>query len=140
QQNLALAHEMQGQMTSADNPWNRFFDLLEGGTLAVPDDIKNYQESLLFESLCRLATLYAEKDKWPTVLTYLQRAHKIRPDDDVVIERLFHAYNNAKRPDNARRTLEKLRHVRPNDPQIDLFELDLIEVKKLDDIDRLLSD
>jgi len=140
QQNLALAYEMQGQLTNADSPWNRFFDLLEGGTLAVPDDIKNYQRSLLFEGLCRLANLYADKEKWPTVLTYLQRAHKIRPDDEAVIERLFHTYTNAKRPDNAKRMLEKLRNARPNDPQIELFELDLIEVKKLDDIEKLLTD
>jgi len=131
---------MQGQLTQADTPWNRFFELLESTTVAVPGDVPHYQSSLLFEGLCRLAGRYAEKEKWPNALTYLQRAHRLRPQDPDVLERLFHVYNHTKRPDNARRMLEKLRELRPGDPQIDLFELDLVEVKKLDDIDRLLTE
>ncbi len=56
------------------------------------------------------------------------------------MERIFHLYNNAKRPQDARKALEQLRQLRPNDPQLDLYELDLIEVKGLNDIERLLTD
>jgi len=45
-----------------------------------------------------------------------------------------------KRSDEARRTLRRLRDVRPNDPQFDLYELDLRDIRKLDDIDRMLSE
>ncbi len=139
-QNLALSYEMQGQLSQADAPWNRFFELLESATITAPEDVPHYQSLLLFESLCRLANSYSEKEKWPTALTYLQRAHKLQPHDADVLERLFHVYNHAKRPDNARKALEKLRELRPDDPQLDLYELDLVEVKKLDDIERLLTE
>ena len=36
--------------------------------------------------------------------------------------------------------MEHLRNLRPEDPQLDLYELDLIEVKGLNDIERLLTE
>src|SRR5207244_1923319 len=38
------------------------------------------------------------------------------------------------------RTLEQLRRLQPNEPQYELFELDLIEVKGLNDIEKILSE
>ena len=64
----------------------------------------------------------------------------MRPNDPDTLERLFHLYNHNKLQKEARKTLEKLRHLRPNDPQMELYELDLIEVKNLNDIERLLTD
>ena len=64
----------------------------------------------------------------------------MRPKDADLTERIFHLYNNAKRPQDAKKALELLRNLRPNDPQLDLYELDLIEVKGLNDIERLLTD
>ena len=73
-----------------------------------------------------------------------RRLHAAAPTacgrDPDTLERLFHLYNHAKRPQDARRTLEQLRELRPDDPQLDLYELDLIEVKGLNDIERLLTD
>src|SRR5205823_1789966 len=46
----------------------------------------------------------------------------------------------AKRINDARRTLEQLRKLRPSEPQYELYELDLIEVKALNDIEKLLTD
>ena len=63
-----------------------------------------------------------------------------RPRDPDTLERLFHLYNHLKRPEDARRTLRQLREVRPNEPQYDLYELDLVEVKNLGDIDRMLGE
>src|SRR5262249_18049377 len=83
---------------------------------------------------------YSEKEKWTSALAYIQRAQRLRPGDSDVLERLFHLYNHAKRPGDARRTLEQLRKVKPHEPQYDLYELDLIEVKGLNDIERLLTD
>src|SRR5262249_17686152 len=45
-----------------------------------------------------------------------------------------------KRPDEARRTLQKLRQLRPNEPQFELYELDLRDTKTLEDLDRMLTD
>ena len=41
---------------------------------------------------------------------------------------------------DARRTLEQMRKLRPGEPQYDLYELDLIEVKGLNDIEKLLTE
>jgi hypothetical protein len=45
-----------------------------------------------------------------------------------------------KRPEDARRTLKRLTELRPNDPQMELYELDLREIKTIDDIERMLGD
>jgi len=137
-QNLALAYEWQGRLDHADTHWNRYFDALDRGTVAP--SIPAYHETLAFEGLSRLAENYTKREKWTNALTYLQRAQRLRPQDADVLERLFHLYNQLKRPDEARKTLRRLREVRPNDPQFDLYELDIRDVRTVDDIERMLAD
>jgi len=138
-QNLALCHEFQGDMAQAEPSWNRYFDLLDQ-RLPGPADLPDYADALTYESLGRLASRYSEKEKWSSALVYVQRAQRLRPNDPDTLERLFHLYNHAKKPQEARRTLDNLRRLRPLDPQLDLYELDLIEVKGLNDIERLLTE
>jgi tetratricopeptide (TPR) repeat protein len=137
-QNIALAHEWHGRLDLADTHWNRYFDLLDRRTPAPP--LPNYLEALAFEGLGRLADAYSKRDKWTNALGYLQRAHRLRPNDPDTLERLFHLYNQLRRPEEARKTLRRLREVRPNDPQFDLYELDIRDVRTVDDIDRMLGD
>lgn len=138
-QNQALVHEMRGNLNEADPHWNRFFDLLDD-RIPVPSDVPHYADALAFEALGRLASRYTEKEKWASALGYVQRAHRLRPDNVDMNERLFHLYNHNKRPQDCRRVLEKLRQLRPKEAQYDLYELDLIDVKGLNDIERLLTD
>jgi tetratricopeptide (TPR) repeat protein len=138
-QNLALTYEIKGELAQADPYWNRYFDLLDD-RVPAPPDIPGYIEHLTYESLGRLATRYSEKEKWSSALSYVQRAQHLRPNDPDTLERLFHLYNQSKRPQDARRTLESLRRLRPGEPQYELYELDLIEVKGLNDIEKLLSE
>jgi len=137
-QNLALTHELQGRLDLADRHWNRYFDLLDKRTPVPP--LPNYLEALAYESLGRLAEVYSKKERWQTALGYLQRASRFRPEDVDTLERLFHLYNQVKRPEDARRTLRRLRELRPNEPQFDLYELDVRETRTLEDIDRMLND
>jgi tetratricopeptide (TPR) repeat protein len=137
-QNLALTHELQGRLDLADRHWNRYFELLDRRTPVPP--LPQYLETLAFESLNRLADCYSKKERWPTALSYLQRAHRLRPDDVDTLERLFHLYNQVKRSEDARRTLRRLRELKPHDPQFDLYELDIRETRTLEDIDRMLTD
>jgi Flp pilus assembly protein TadD len=138
-QNLALTYELQNDLAAADPHWNRYFDLL-GNQVPAPPDVPHYLELLAYESLSRLATKYTEKEKWAGALGYVQRAAQLRPNDPETLERLFHLFNQAKRAGDARRVLEQLRRVKPGEPQYDLYELDLIEVKGLNDIERLLNE
>ncbi len=138
-QNLALTYELKSELSQADPHWNRYFDLLDK-RVPAPSDIPNYLEAVGCESMVRLAASYAEKEKWASAVTYMQRAQRIRPRDPDLMEKIFHFYNSAKRPQDAKKALEQLRQLRPGDPQLDLYELDLIEVKGLNDIERLLTD
>ncbi|MHB1422584.1 MAG: tetratricopeptide repeat protein [Gemmataceae bacterium] len=138
-QNLALTYELKGELPQADPYWNRFFDLLDD-SLPVPPEIARYLDHLSFESLGRLASRYSEKEKWSSALSYVQRAAHLRPNDPDTLERLFQLYNQSKRPLDARRTLEKLRQLRPGEPQYELYELDLIDVKGLNEIEKLLAE
>ncbi len=138
-QNLALTYEFKGELPQSDPYWNRFFDLLDD-RVPAPPDIPRYLNHLAYESLGRLATRYSEKEKWTSALNYVQRAARLRPNDPDTLERLFQLYNQAKRQQDARRTLEKLRQLRPGEPQYEMYELDLIEVKGLNDIEKLLSE
>jgi tetratricopeptide (TPR) repeat protein len=136
-QNLALAYELKGQLDQADSHWNRYFELQ--GRAPAPAQ-PNYHETLAYEGLNRLADAFSKKERWNTALTYLQKASRMRPNDTDALERLFHMYNQVKRPEDARRTLKKLRELRPADPQLELYEIDLRDVKTLEDIERMLSD
>jgi Flp pilus assembly protein TadD len=138
-QNLALTYELKGELPQSDPYWNRFFDLLDD-RVPAPPDIPRYLDHLAYESLGRLAARYSEKEKWTSALNYVQRAAHLRPNDPDTLERLFQLYNQAKRQQDARRTLEKLRQLRPGEPQYEMYELDLIEVKGLNDIEKLLSE
>jgi Flp pilus assembly protein TadD len=139
QQNLALTYELQGDLTQADPHWNRYFDLL-GDMRSHVADIPAYMETLAYEALNRLAASYTDKERWDSALAYVQRAARLRPNDGDTLERLFHLYNSAKRPRDARRTLDQLRRLRPGDPQLELYELDMIEVRGLNDIEKLLTE
>jgi tetratricopeptide (TPR) repeat protein len=138
-QNLALTWELQGDLGQADPHWNRYFDLL-GDEVPGPVDIPNYQEALSYEGLVRLANRYRDKEKWSSAVNYMQRACQLRANHPESLEQLFHLYVQAKRHPEARRTLDQLRKMRPEEPQYDLYELDLIEVKGLNDIERLLTE
>jgi tetratricopeptide (TPR) repeat protein len=138
-QNLALTHELLGDLASADPHWNRYFDLLDQ-RVPAPPDVPRYQNALAYESLNRLASRYSEKEKWASALGYVQRAARLRPDDPDTLERLFHLYNHAERPQDARQALNDLRRLRPTDPQLELYELDLVKVKGLADIEKLLME
>jgi Flp pilus assembly protein TadD len=140
EQNLALTFELNGELTSADPHWNRYFDLLSDASPPAPSDIPHYLDALAYESLTRLAGRFAEKEKWQSAITYMQRATQIRSGDPETLERLFQLYVAAKKPSDGRKTLEQLRRLRPNEPQYDLYELDLIEVKGINDLEKLLNE
>jgi tetratricopeptide (TPR) repeat protein len=138
EQNLALGNESLGRMDIAETHWNRYFDYLEHYVpRSLPPD---YLPNLAFEGSSRLADLFSRKEKWGSAAHFLQRAHRIRPADYETLERLFHMYTQLKRTDEARKILRRLREVRPNDPQAELFELEVREVRKLDEVDAVLSD
>jgi len=137
EQNLALAYEWQGKLDQAEPHWNRYFDFLEHYfPISQPPD---YLPRLAFEGLSRLGDVFSKKEKWSTALGFLQRAVRIRPSESDVLERLFHLYTQLKRPEDARRTLRMLREVKPNDPQVDLFELEVREIRGLDDMEETLT-
>jgi Flp pilus assembly protein TadD len=138
-QNLALANEMRGELAEAEPHWNNYFDCIDR-RLPAPPGKKDYTEELTYESLSRLASCFTERERWASALHYVQRAARLRPSDPDTLERLFHLYNHAKRPEEARKTLRRLRELRPNEPQYDLYEIDLVEVKNLNDIERMLTE
>lgn len=138
-QNLAISYEMLHDHSRADEHWNQFFDHLDH-RVPAPQDVPLYLDKLAFQGLSRLANRYAEMERWNQALTYAQQAHRLKPDDIDTLERLFHWYNQQKRTSDARRMLDKLRQVHPDDPQLDLYELDLIEVRGLNDIEKLLTE
>jgi Flp pilus assembly protein TadD len=138
-QNLALAHELAGQLADAETHWNDYFAAIDR-RLPAPPGHKNYADELAYEGLNRLAASFAEHERWPSAVRYVERCAALRPRDTEALERLFHLYNQAKRPEEARKTLRRLRELRPGEPQYDLYELDVTEVKNLNDIERMLTE
>jgi tetratricopeptide (TPR) repeat protein len=138
EQNLALAYEWHGKLDKAEQHWNRYFDFLEHYfQSSKPPD---YLQKLAFEGMSRLGDVFTKKEKWTTALGFLQRAHRVRPSDSDTLERLFHLYTQLKKPDEAKRVLRRLREIRPNDPQVDLFEMDVRDVRSPEDIERTIND
>jgi tetratricopeptide (TPR) repeat protein len=138
-QNLALAEEWVSGLARAEGHWNTFLDLLDGRWPAPPG-LKYYAERLAFETLNRLSVACAETEQWGPALEYMERARRVRPDEPEVLERLFHLYQQNKKPNQARHMLARLRELKPNEPQYELYDLDFAEVKSLNDVERMLSD
>ena len=138
-QNLALVHEFQDQLHQAEPHWNKFFDCLDPRS-PCPTDIPQYTDRMIFAGLNRLASKFADQEKWNAAVSYAQRAAQMRPDAADCLERLFLLYNRAKRTQEARRTLEKLKQMHPGEPHYELYELDLIEIKGLNDVERWLNE
>jgi tetratricopeptide (TPR) repeat protein len=139
QQNLALALEWQGQLELAEPHWNLYFNLLDRHRIPAAPGIGDYVDRLAYEGLSRLATMFGERERWTSAVDYAQRAQRMRPEDPAALERLFTLYNQAGQADDARRVLRRLQQLRPGDLQFHLFELDLIKVKNLDDVEQLLG-
>src|SRR5207302_1363257 len=79
-------------------------------------------------------------EKLAAAVPFLQRARKLRPEDADILEKLFQLFTQLRRHDEARQMLQRLRQMRPNDPQFELYELDLHESRSLSDIDRMVSE
>jgi tetratricopeptide (TPR) repeat protein len=138
EQNLALTYELQNRIDKAEPHWLRYLDALEQNfSRSQP---ANYLPGLAFECLTRLADQFSKVDRWTSALGCLQRAHRIRPTDYDTLERLFHLFTQLKRSEDARKILRRLREVRPNDPHIELFDLEVRDLRSVEDVERLLAD
>ena len=136
-QNLALVHEFNGDMARAEPHWNRYFDLLDRSVPAPPGQA-DYVQKLAFEGLCRLATRYSEKERWIEAIAFVERAQRLQPDNADVLERLYHLYSQAGRSEAARRALRQLKQLRTDEPQLQLYELDIGEPREIEDLERMI--
>jgi|GEM_PF-970182 len=137
EQNLALAYEWHGQWDQAAAHWDLYVKQIDreppNGSAPM-----NYEDQRVFAAVDRLARICTEKERWSVALLYAQHAARLRPADPQALERLFRLYNHSRRPKEARPILERLRQVRPDDALNDLLELDLIDTRGLDGIERFV--
>jgi tetratricopeptide (TPR) repeat protein len=138
-QNMALAWEWAGNLVKADPHWNRFLDLLHSG-VSGPSGWPDYAAALAFEALTRLAGRYTEAENWSAALPYIERGLRLRPDDTDLLEQLFRLYKYLKRSRDARQTLARLQELHPGEPQWELYELDLVEINTLVDMELVLTE
>lgn len=137
-QNLALSCEWQGHLDQAEPHWNRFLELLDErwpGPNQHPD-----LDGLRYETLDRLSGRFSEKENWSKAQRYLQRAQGYRPQDIDTLERLFHLCQQVPQTQDAARALKKLRQLRPQEPVYELYGLELVEVRTLEDADQVVTD
>ena len=57
-----------------------------------------------------------------------------------MLERLFHLYDQLRKPEEARKILQRLREMRPNDAQVEMFELNTREVRDINDLTLVMAD
>ncbi|MBX9679968.1 MAG: tetratricopeptide repeat protein [Gemmataceae bacterium] len=138
EQNIALVMEWLDRSDQAEAHWLRYVDLLERHQgSSRPGD---YLPILAFEALIRLGDQAQKKERWSLTLEHLQKAHRFRPTDYETLERLFNLFTQLRRHDDARRVLQRMRDVRPNDPQVDLFELEARDLRSIADVDKALNE
>jgi tetratricopeptide (TPR) repeat protein len=138
-QNQALAYEFLRQHMAAERAWDRYLDRTSPN-LPAPPGRPDYVSRLTLECLLRLASRNYEGEHWETARNYYQRALPLKPDDPDILERLFHVNNQLRRAADARQVLEQLRQVRAGAPQLELYELEVNEVRTADDVLRLLGE
>jgi len=137
-QNLALACEWRGDHAQAERHWLRFLDLLDR-RLPAPRSCPDYVERLGCATLARLSAQAAEKQDLNAAVAYAERGHRLRPRETEILERLFHLFTQVNQRENAQKVLGRLREQRPNLLLYHLFELNMIELKNLDGLDRRLA-
>lgn len=138
-QNVALGYEFLKQYASAERAWDRYLENL-GPRIPAPAGRADYVARLTLECLLRLGGRNYDRENWETARAYYQRALPFKPDDADILERLFHVNNQLRRAVDARQVLEQLRQVRAGAPQLELYELEVNEVKNADDVLRLLGE
>jgi tetratricopeptide (TPR) repeat protein len=137
-QNLALAFTWQGDAVEADLCWGRFLGTM-AGVLPRPPGYFDYHERLRFQILKHLGNQHYEAERWTHALSYLEEAHALQPDNVELVERLFLLQVQANQRTEARKTLNELRHLRPKHPSFELYELDLVEMRSAEDLEKLLD-
>ncbi len=138
EQNLALLHDWLNKPQQAEVHWKRYIELLEAN---IPNSRPSDHLSILaFECVHRLAENVQKVERWQDAIELLQRAHRLRPTDYDTLEKLFNLFSQQRRTDEARKILRRMREVRPNDPQVELFELDVREVRSVEEIEPILQD
>ena len=138
EQNLALVHEWLERPGEAAQHWLRYLDALEKNFAnSKPSD---YLQRLAFECVHRMAEQAQKAEQWSDALERFQRAHRYRPTDYDTLEKLFNLYSQLRRPEEARKVLRRMREVRPNDPHVELFELDVHDLRTIDDVEKTLQD
>ncbi len=138
EQNLALVHDWLNKPTQAEAHWKKYIELLEAN---IPNSRPSDHLSILaFECVHRLAENVQKVERWQDAIELLQRAHRLRPTDYDTLEKLFNLFSQQRRTDEARKILRRMREVRPNDPQVELFELDVREVRSVEEIEPILQD
>ncbi|MFL5341273.1 MAG: tetratricopeptide repeat protein [Gemmataceae bacterium] len=137
-QNLAIAFSWQGDFTEADLCWGRYLGTM-GTKLPRPPGYFDYHERLRFQVLKHLGNQHYEGERWTHALAYIEEAHRMRPENLDLTERLFLLQVQAGQRDEARKTLNELRHQKPKNPTYELYELDLIEIRSSEDLEQLLD-
>src|SRR5262249_3515524 len=94
---------------------------------------------LRFQVLKHLGNQHYEAERWTHALSYLEEAHALQPDNVDMVERLFLLQVQANQRTEARKTLNHLRHLRPKHPSFELYELDLVEMRSAEDLEKLLD-
>src|SRR5262249_31477231 len=84
-QEMAVAPELHGALADAEPHWNTYFELIDK-RLPAPPGQKDYIEQLTYESVNRLAGSFAERERWPSALRYVQRCAGLRPSDPEALE------------------------------------------------------
>jgi tetratricopeptide (TPR) repeat protein len=138
-QNAALSCEWQKLVDRAESHWARCLESLDRGLPAAPG-VADYADRLRFEVLCHLGALFYDGQKWTKAVGYLQKAQQLRPDDPEILEKLYHLYQQVRRPGEAHRALKHLRKLRLGDPLLELYELDMTQVNHLNDAERVLAE
>jgi tetratricopeptide (TPR) repeat protein len=123
EQNLALVNEWLDRMPQAEPYWKRYAELIQANfTRSVPAQLL---PALTFESISRQVDLAQKQERWNDAIEMLRKAHELRPTDYDTLEKLFNLYTQLRRPD---------------DPQVELFELDVREVRSIDEVEAILQD
>ena len=107
--------------------------------LPRPPSFFDYHDRLRFQVLKHVGNLHYEGARWNLALSYVDQAHALQPDNLDLAERLFLLQVQAGQRDEARNTLNEMRHQRPKNPTYELYELDLIELRTADDLEQLLD-
>jgi Flp pilus assembly protein TadD/TolA-binding protein len=137
-QNLALVLEIRQDLEKARSHWEQYLSSL-ASSLPVPE-APDYRRALEVAVRRHVAEMCLTSQRGDLALSHLQRARALEPHNTDILERLFQVARQQQQIPLAQQALVDLRSLRPTDPLVQVYDLELRALGGVRDLGQVVAE